>query len=114
MQFQRFEKFENEKICTEIMLFCFSSLYYSWQFQKELMEKSPPVVFKKCIFWREGEALFFVTFNKIINHIFPEIFIKILVVQKIWRFYPSILILFVNFSDFLTFPCYKKTNEFGI
>ena len=30
------------------------------------------------------------------------------------RFSPSILTIFINFSDFLTLPCYKETNDFSI
>ena len=58
---------------------------------------------------------FFVTFNIIISLIFPENFIEISqVFQKIWRFSPSILTIFINFSDFLIFPCYKETNDVNI
>ena len=47
---------------------------------------------------------FFVTFNIIINHIFPENFIEIpQVVQKVWRFSPSILTIFINFRIFWHF-----------
>ena len=51
-------------------------------------------------------------FNIIISHIFPEnVIIKIpQVFQKIWRFSPSILALFIYFSYFLTFPYYKESN----
>ena len=68
-------------------------------------------------FFRERMRLCFCfffnfNFNIIISHIFPEnVIIKIpQVVQKIWRFSPSILALFIYFSDFLTFPYYKETN----
>ena len=60
--------------------------------------------FQKCVFWREGEPYFFVTFNIIIPHIFPE----------------SMKVLSVNisyshrFSDFLTFPYYKETNDLSL
>ena len=55
-----------------------------------------------------------VTFNIIINKIFPENFIDISqVVLKIWIYLP-ILAIFIDFHrfflDFLTFPCYKETN----
>ena len=57
---------------------------------------------------------FFVSFN-IISHIFPENFIEFpQVIQKIWRFSPSILTIFINFEDFLTYPCHKETNEVSI
>ena len=40
-----------------------------------------------------------------LSHVFPENFIEILqVVQKILRFSLSIITIFVDFSDFLTFP----------
>ena len=32
----------------------------------------PSWFFQKCIIWREGETLLFVTFNIIISHTFPE------------------------------------------
>ena len=79
---------------------------------------SPPG-FSENVFFRERMRpcffVFFVfnfNFNIIISHIFPEnVIIKIAqVVQKIWRFSPSILALFIYFSDFLTFPYYKETN----
>ena len=44
----------------------------------------PAVVFKKCIFSDRMRPCFFVTFNIIISHVFPENFIEILqVLQKI-------------------------------
>ena len=50
-----------------------------------------------------------------ISHIFSNNFIEIpQLVQKIWRFFSSILAIFINFSDFLTLPCYKKTNDVSI
>ena len=58
---------------------------------------------------------FFVTFNIIINHIFPENFTEIpQVVQKIWRLSLSILAIFFDFLDFLTFPCFKKTDDVSL
>ena len=52
--------------------------------------------------------------NIIIRHIFPEDFIEIpQVVLKI-LISPSILTMFINFLDFLTYPCYKKTNTVSI
>ena len=71
--------------------------------------------FQKRVLWREGETLLFLTFNIIINLIFPENFIELpQVVRKIWRFSPSILTIFINFSEFLTFPFYKETNVVSI
>ena len=63
-------------------------------------------IMRPCFF------LFSFNFNIIVSHIFPEnVIIKIpQVVQKIWRFSPWILALFIYFSNFLTFPYYKKTN----
>ena len=71
--------------------------------------------FFKNIFFRERMRPYFFcnfNFNIVTSHIFPEyVIIKIpQVVQKIWRFSPSILALFIYFSDFLTFPYYKETN----
>ena len=79
---------------------------------------SPPG-FSENVFFRERMRpcffVFFVfnfNFNIIISHIFPEnVIIKIpQVVQKIWRFSPSILTLFIYFSDYLIFHYYKETN----
>ena len=57
----------------------------------------------------------FFTFNIIISHIFPENFIEIpQVIQKILKFSVTILTIFINFLDFLTFPCYKDTNGVSI
>ena len=75
----------------------------------------PPttVVFQKmCLLERRGNYDFF---NTIISHISPENLVKIpQVVQKISRFSPSILAVFNNFSDFLTFPCHKENNDVNI
>ena len=55
------------------------------------------------------------TLNIIISHIFPENFIEIpQVVQKIWRIFLSILAISINFSDLLTFPYYKETNNVSL
>ena len=55
---------------------------------------------------------FFVPFNIIISHIISENFVEIPhVTQKIWRISPLILTIFINFSDFFTFSCYKETND---
>ena len=71
--------------------------------------------FQKSIFWREGQILIFVTFNIIISHIFPENFIKNPhIVQRIWRFFPPILTIFIAFLDSFMFPCYKETNDHSI
>ena len=50
------------------------------------------------------EPWFFVTFNIILKHIFPESFIEFpQVVRKIRRNYLSILAIFINFSHFFGF-----------
>ena len=50
------------------------------------------------------EPRFFVTFNIILKHIFPENFIEFTqVVQKIWRNSLSILAIFINFNQFFRF-----------
>ena len=60
-----------------------------------------------CCF-AETAFFFFVTFDIIIGYIFTENFIEIpQVVQKICRFSPSILIIFIIFWIFLKFP-YRK------
>ena len=88
----------------------------------ELRANTPAV--ESAPFWANGPAsyqvnslwsklfFFLINFNIIISYIFPEnVIIKIpQVVQKIWRFSPSILAFFIFFSDFLTFPYYKETN----
>ena len=72
-----------------------------------------PCAFSKYVSSKERvKAWFFVTFNIIISHIFPENFIEITqVVQNLWRISLSILAIFINFLDFLTFPFYKETND---
>ena len=68
-----------------------------------------------CSFFKNvssGERVkpwFFVTFNTIIGHTFPEYFIEIPQVVS-----SLILTIFVNFPDFLTFPWYKETNDVSI
>ena len=72
--------------------------------------------FSKKVFSRERvKPCFFVTLNIIISHVFPENFIEIpQVVQKIWIFSPSILTVFIDFSDFSHFVVVKKTNAVNI
>ena len=67
----------------------------------------PPCGFLKNVSSKESvKPCFFVTFNIIINHIFPENFNEIpRRVQKIWKFSSWILTIFTNFSDFLSFLC---------
>ena len=74
------------------------------------------VVFPKICFseieWSPG---FLGLFNIIVSDIFPENFIEIPhLVQKIRRFSSSILTIFVNVSDILTFSCCKETNDVSI
>ena len=58
---------------------------------------------------------FLVTFSNIISHIFPEHLIEIhQVIHKIWRYSFSILIIFIDISDFLTGPSYKEANDVSI
>ena len=59
---------------------------------------------------------FFVTFNLIISHIFPENFIDNNGPEdmKIFIFDVKVLAILVNFSDFLAFWCYKETNDVSI
>ena len=64
---------------------------------------------------RAGRDPVIMTCNVSINHIFPKIFIEIpQVIQKMWRFSPSILTIFIDFLDFLTFLCCKDTNVASI
>ena len=74
---------------------------------------TPSIGFFKNLSSRERmKPWLFVAFKIVISHIFPENFIEILQdVQNIWRFYPSTLFIFIHFSDFLTFPCYKETDD---
>ena len=79
----------------------------------------PPSLHGPCVFsknWSsKGKPWFSVTFNVIIKHIFPENFIDIPhVIQKICRIFLSILAIVIDFSDFLTFPCYKETNDVSL
>ena len=72
----------------------------------------PPCSFSKNVSSRERvKPWFFVTFNIMLSQIVLENFIEIpQVVQEI-RFSSSVLFIFINFSDFLTFPCYNETND---
>ena len=61
----------------------------------------PNLWFFKTFFRGGMKLLFFVSFNIIISGIFPENVIEIpQIVQKIWKFSLSILIIFDNFSGF--------------
>ena len=68
--------------------------------------KGPLCGFSKNVSSRDRvKACFFVTFDIIIGHIFPG---------KIWRCSPSVLTIFIDFSDCLKFPFYKEANEVSI
>ena len=77
--------------------------------------KKSPTFSEKCVFYEKHKTLIFVTFNVIKSHIFTENVIEIhQAIQKIWRFSPSILLIFLDILDFLTFPCCKETNDIRI
>ena len=75
-------------------------------------QSAPPLDFSKTSFLGRGwNPAFFLTFNITISYIFPENFIEISqVTQKIWRFFS----FNIDFSDFLTFPYWRKTNDVSI
>ena len=89
-------------------LWCLPTGCFNWT--------QPHLVFLKMYFSERMKAcflwllyLFFV--NIIIIHVFPEKFIKICqVVQKIRRFFSSMLTFFVTFLDFLALTCHRETN----
>ena len=62
----------------------------------------PPCSFSKSLSSKERvKPWFFVTFNIITSHIFPENVIEILqAVQKLWRISLSILAIFIDFHQF--------------
>ena len=74
------------------------------------------VVFPKRYFLERVKPCFFMAINIIISLTFSENFREIpQVFHMIWRFFPSIItILLFFFSDFLSFPCCKETNEVSI
>ena len=65
----------------------------------------PPCGFSKNVSSKKRvKPWFFVTFNIITRHIFPENFIEIpQVVQKLWRISLSILAIFIDFYQFFGF-----------
>ena len=78
---------------------------------------SPPCgFFKNSLFRERVKPCFFVTFNLIISQIFPESFIDNNGSEDmmIFIFDVKVLTIFVNFSDFLAFWCYKETNDVSI
>ena len=97
-----------------LLLFIFILLYCSFVIQiidgfRLTLNLAPSCGFPK-MFSREGvRQCFFVNFNVSISHAFPEIFIEIpQVVQKISRFSPLILTIFIGFSDFFLFLVTEK------
>ena len=72
--------------------------------------------FSKNVFSRERtKTCYFVIFNIIKSHIFPENVIEIpQIFQKIWKFYSSMLIILTNFSACLRSPYCKETNDASI
>ena len=149
--------FNVQKFCVIGTFFTFSVTMKEFDLTVKWLGESiwsPSCGFSKSVSSGEKvKAWIFVTFNIFISQIFRENFIEILqVVQKIWRFSPSILhyvesvqirsffwsvfspnagkygpektpyldtfhtvlTIFINFSDFLTFPYYKKTNDVNI
>ena len=68
-----------------------------------------PVVYQKIFLLARGSSRAFLWLLISSVTFVPENVIKIIqIVQKIWRFTSSILTIFIQFFDFLTFPCYKK------
>ena len=81
---------------------------------KEIHAITLKIYFKNITVWIVN-LCFLVNFNIILSFIFPENFTKThQVSQKIWILISSILTIFVNFLDFFTFICYKKTNDGSI
>ena len=74
---------------------------------------TPSVIFQICSFYRGDKALFFVTFNIFIRHIFPENWIEIpQVVRRIWKFSSTILANFITFFFFFwTFWYFLVANK---
>ena len=66
--------------------------------------------FSKNVFSKKRMKTCFFGSSNIITEI-PQ------VVQKIWRIYLSILVVFIDFNQFfwfLTIPCYKETNDVSL
>ena len=83
----------------------FSFSYASVLFSLSCYQSFPPCGFSKNMSSRNRvKPCYFVTFNIILRHIFPENFIEFpQVVQKIWRIFLSILVIFINFHRFFRF-----------
>ena len=71
----------------------------------------PPWRFSKTVFsMQRAKPYIILTSNFIMRCIFPQSFINVPdVFQTLWRLFSSVLTIFINFSDFLSFPCYKET-----
>ena len=82
----------------------------------KLLNPPPPIrppswLFQNKFSRDRVKPCFFLTFNITISYIFSENFIEISqVTQKIWRFFS----FNIDFSDFLTFPYWRKTNDVSI
>ena len=107
-------------LLVSFLAICNSLITVSFTSRKNLLIVNPdpdnpgqfdPPFLHLWFFQKWVKPWFFVIFNTITSHTFPENFIEIAqVVQKIWRFSPSVLTIL----DFLTFPCYKETNKVSI
>ena len=85
---------------------------------------TPPVVFPKIYHlkkeWNTGFLWLLIFFSEILfwkSHLFWNFHCNSQVVQKIWRISLSILPIFINFEkflDFLTFSCYRETNDVSL
>ena len=77
-----------------------------WNVQNLTLERenSPCDFSKNASFKERMKTCFFVTFNIILSHIFPENYIEFpQVVQKIWRVSVAILAIFIDFLHFFLF-----------
>ena len=58
---------------------------------------------------------FFVSFIIIVSHIFSASFVEFPhIVQRIWRFFPSLFTIFINFWIFFKISCYDENNGVSI
>ena len=88
-----------------ICIFSIVRVFSSWTLKKLGVSLTDPLCsFSKIVFYIEWvKSCFLATFNSIISHIFPKNLIEIHhVVQKIWKFYSSILGIFINFLELTT------------
>ena len=87
---------------------------WMWNVQNLTLEKenSPCDFSKNASFKERMKTCFFVTFNIILSHIFPENYIEFTqVVQKIWRVSVAILAIFINFFIFFIFWRFLVTKK---